>query len=121
MKLHKVITMVQFKHTYWIEAKELEHAFDEVVMRDALTTDDERYFEESAQEYLGEVIIDGETLPPEAFDKWLAAERQKKESWVSHWMGTKLIHTIDYSDDVEDSPVMSSMANSLMAGTPRVE
>lgn len=121
MKLHKVITMVQFKHTYWIEAKELEHAYDEVVMRDAYTTDDERFFEESSQEYLGEVIIDGETLPQEAFDKWLAVERQKKESWVSHWLGNKLIHTIDYGDEVEDSSVMSSIASSLLAGTPRVE
>ena len=123
MKLHKVTTLVQFKHTYWIEAEELEHAFDEIVMRDAYSCDDSRYFDESSQEFIGETIIDGETLKYKHFANWLEREKNKKENWVSHWLGDKLIHKVNYDipEAPTPSPAFAAMTASLIGGRPDVE
>lgn len=128
MALHKVTTLVQFKHTYWIEADKLEDAQLEVGLRDV---NDENFFEEASQEYIGETIIDSETLKYKHFTKWLEREKGRKEPWVAHWLGDKLIHTVDYSpiniefvesdEDHTSRQVFKSMGSILIMGRPDVE
>jgi len=91
-KLFIVETISTFKHTYVIEAEELEHAFDEVTMIDSSNEDD--YFESAEQKHLGETIIGGRKISKKGFKK-LLAQIEKDESG-SHWMGEKLIRTIKY-------------------------
>jgi hypothetical protein len=80
---------------YVIEAKELEHAYDEVVMNESTGE-----FSEFSQLYLGEQIIDGEEIKPLDFKRMVKdLENQKvpRESG-SPWMGTKMIHKINYEE-----------------------
>jgi hypothetical protein len=100
MGLYKVTTLVQFKHVYFVEGKCLEHALDEVSMRESGNDDD--YFEESGQQYLGEVIVDGEEVTMRDFEKFLT-KAENGEVSSSHWMGDKLIHKMRYEED-EQTP-----------------
>ena len=111
MNLYKVETLVQFKHTYFIRAKELSHAFDEVVMEDA--------GDAAAQSYLGETILSGREVTKEEFDKFLVDTKETKES--SWWMGDDLIHELDYGDTIQFSnsnisPAIDSMVNDITRG-----
>jgi hypothetical protein len=92
-KLFIVETITTFKHTYVIEAEELEHAFDEVTMIDS--GNDADYFESVEQESLGETIIGGRKISMKKFYKLLGEVERKGTG--SHWMGEKLIRKIDYS------------------------
>lgn len=94
MGLYKVTTLLQFKHVYFIEGKELSHALDEVTMRES--GNDADYFEEAQQQYLGETIIDGEEVSHDDFHKFLDRAKEEKDLMVSHWLGDKLIHKIPY-------------------------
>lgn len=97
MGLYKVTTLLQFKHVYFIEGKELSHALDEVTMRES--GNDADFFEEAQQQYLGETIIDGEEVTRDDFRKFLDRAKEK-DLMVSHWLGEKLIHNIPYANDV---------------------
>jgi hypothetical protein len=117
MPLYKVETISQFRMVYFIEAKELEHAFDEVTMRDAYDTDDSRFFDESAQDHIGEVIVCGDEVTHDQFNAWL--DKNKKIS--SHWMRDRLIHKIDYADTDEEHisrNVFKNMGSSMIMGRP---
>ena len=70
-KLYLVDTIVTFRHKYVIEADELEHAYDEVTMRDSGADEDE--FCEVTQLYLGETITDGREISKKEFKKMLKA------------------------------------------------
>jgi hypothetical protein len=94
MPLYVIDTLVQFRHKYVIEAKELEHAFDEVVMRDSKA--DEDFFEEVTQRYLGETILDGREITMEDFKAMMIALQKDKEENSSYWMDEKLIRKINY-------------------------
>ena len=93
-KLYLVDTIVTFRHKYVIEADELEHAYDEVTMRDSGA--DEDSFEEVTQLYLGETITDGREISKKDFKKMLKALETDKREMSSYWMGDKLIRKIDY-------------------------
>ena len=93
-KLFIVDTISTFRHRYVIEAKELEHAYDEVTMIDS--GDDEDLFEAVSQRYLGEVIVDGREITEKDFDKMLKDLADDNNENCSHWMGDKLIRKIDY-------------------------
>lgn len=93
-KLYLVDTIVTFRHKYVIEADELEHAYDEVTMRDSGA--DEDSFEEVTQLYLGETITDGREISKKEFKKMLKALETDKREMSSYWMGDKLIRKIDY-------------------------
>lgn len=94
MPLFLVDTIVQFRHKYVIEADELSHAYDEVVMRDS--NSDQDFFEEVTQRYLGETILDGREITKEQFDQMLKDLASDKSECSSHWCGDKLIRKIDY-------------------------
>lgn len=91
-KLFIVDTIVTYRMRYVIEAESLEHAYDEVTMRDSGNQDD--YFEEFSQKCLGEQIIDGKKLPRRKFQRLVDDLAVTGEG--SHWMGEKLIRKINY-------------------------
>lgn len=94
-KLFLVDTIVTFRHKYVIEAESLEHAYDEVVMKDSGNPDDS--FTEVTQRFLGEVIADGREITKDDFDKMLVDLESDNNEVSSHWMGDELIRKIDYS------------------------
>ena len=93
-KLYIVDTIVTFRHKYVIEADALEHAYDEVTMRDSGAEEDN--FCEVTQRYLGEVITDGREIDKKEFKKLLKTLEKDKDEMASYWMGDKLIRKIDY-------------------------
>ena len=93
-KLFVVETITVFKHRYVIEADELEHAYDEVTMKDSGRDDD--FFEDVSQRYLGETITDGREISKKDFEKMLKGLATSKEETSSYWMGDKLIRKINY-------------------------
>lgn len=93
--LYIVDTVVTFRHRYVIEAKNLEHAYDEVTMKDSGNEKD--YFEEMTQKFIGETIIDGREITKKEFKLMLERLEHDKDEWCSYWMGDKLIRKIDYN------------------------
>ncbi len=96
-KLYVVDTIVTFRHRYVVEAKELEHAYDEVTMRDSRAPGDD--FDEMTQRCLGESIIDGREITKKEFKKMLETLKSSNDEICSYWMGDKLIRTIEYDTD----------------------
>lgn len=94
MPLFVIDTIVQFRHKYVIEAENVEHAYDEVTMRDSGC--DEDLFDEVTQRYLGETILDGRQITKDEFDQMLVDLSKDKDEMSSHWCGDKLIRKIDY-------------------------
>jgi hypothetical protein len=94
-KLFVVDTLVTFRHRYVIEAESLEHAYDEVTMKDSGAEADE--FEEVSQRYLDEVIIDGRKIGRKKFQKMIEKLSQDEKELCSAWMGEELIRKIDYN------------------------
>lgn len=88
-KLFVVDTISTFRQRYVIEAESLEHAYDEVTMRDSGSEDDD--FEEFSQKWLGETIIDGREIKMKHFNKMLEEDKE-----CCGWMGEKLIRKINY-------------------------
>lgn len=93
-KLFIVDTISTFRHRYVIEAKSLEHAYDEVTMKDSGNMND--YFEEVTQKHLGESIVDGREISETDFKNMLKELELNKEENSSYWMGDKLIRRINY-------------------------
>jgi hypothetical protein len=93
-KLFIVDTLLQFRVRYVIEAESLEHAYDEVTMRDSGNPDD--LFEEFSQRHLGEVIIDGREIKRKHLDIMTAAFEADEDELCSTWMGDALIRKVDY-------------------------
>jgi hypothetical protein len=76
---------------YAIEADDLSHAMDELVM-----TEHSREFEEVTQRWLGEQIMDAEEVSQERLTELVQQWSQDKNEMCSHWMGDKLIHKVNY-------------------------
>ena len=93
-KLYLVDTIVTFRHRYVVEAKELEHAYDEVTMRDSGASND--HFEEVTQRCLSEQIIGGQKISKKEFKKLLKNLESDDKELSSYWMGDQLIRKIDY-------------------------
>ena len=118
-KLYRIDALSQFRMTYFIEAKSLEHALDEFVCKDSGS--DKDFFYEVDQEHLGETIFLAEESDYYQFNKFLA-EKRPGCSW---WMGDKLIRKVDYGDDepTEDEvgkEVFKAIGTSLITGRPHV-
>ena len=94
MKLYVIDTLVNFRHKYVIKAKSLEHAYDEITMRESGSLEDD--FSEVAQRYLGETILDGREIIKEDFDNMIENYSTDKQENSSYWMGDKLIREIKY-------------------------
>lgn len=94
MPLYVVDTLVQFRHKYVIEADNVQHAYDEVTMRESGSTED--YFDEVTQRYLGETVLDGHEITYEQFQKMMFDLKNDKDESSSYWMGNKLIRKTSY-------------------------
>ena len=92
MPLYIVDTIVTYRMKYAVEAKELEHAYDEITMNDGS-------FDEVTQRFLGEQITDGREITMEELEKMMTAFSNDRGETCSYWMGEKLIHKIDYKED----------------------
>jgi hypothetical protein len=89
MPLFEVSTVSLFRHKYVIEAKNLEHAYDTVLIDhpEALT-----------QKFLDENIIDGRKIGRKEFEK-LCDESMNDNSELSNaHLGTKIIHKVNYNE-----------------------
>jgi hypothetical protein len=102
-KLFVVEAISMFRHTYVIEAKSLEHAYDEVTMRDSGSELDD--FEEVSQRFLGETISNGRQIKRKEFNELLETFKNDKDESTSWWMGERLIRKIDYKHDREGNTV----------------
>ncbi len=94
-QFYLVDTIVTFRHKYVVEAKSIEHAYDEVTMKDSGNPDDR--FDEITQRFLGETISDGREITKNEFDKLLQCLSNDKDEMSSHWLGDNLIRKIDYN------------------------
>lgn len=96
MPLFVVETIVNFRHRYVVECRELEHAFDTVACQEA---------EEFSQMCLGEQIISGREITLSEF--YLMNKALEKHGDGTHyqpevgspWMGEKLIFKVNYESD----------------------
>ena len=89
MPLFEVSTVSLFRHKYVIEAKNLEHAYDTVLV------DNPEYV---TQKYLDENIIDGRQIGKFEFEE-LCSDSMKDSSELSNGhMGTKIIHRVNYDE-----------------------
>lgn len=97
-KLYIVDTICTFRHRYVVEAKSLEHAYDEVTMKESGAEED--YFSEFSQKYLGETIIDGRQIDQKEFDNMISYfhNNNTPEEMSSYWLGDGLIRKIDYKE-----------------------
>jgi len=92
MPLFVVDTISTTRHRYVVEAKNLEHAYDEVTMRDSGYPEDG--FEEFSQKFIGETIVDGRKIKMKHFNKML-----KEDEDCNHWLGDSLIRKIKYQEE----------------------
>ena len=89
MPLFEVSTISVFRHKYVIEAKNLEHAYDTVLIDNP---------ESLTQKYLDENIIDGRKINRKEFER-ICEESMKDGSELSNaHLGTKIIHKVDYNE-----------------------
>jgi hypothetical protein len=89
MPLFEISTVSLFRHKYVIEAKNLEHAYDTVLIDnpEALT-----------QKFLDENIIDGRKIGRKEFEK-LCDESMNDSSELSNaHLGTRIIHKVNYNE-----------------------
>ena len=89
MPLFEVNTISLFRHKYIIEAKNLDHAYDTVLIDNP---------ESLTQKYLDENIIDGRKINRKEFER-ICEESMKDSSELSNaYLGTKIIHKVDYNE-----------------------
>jgi hypothetical protein len=89
MPLFEVSTVSLFRHKYVIEAENLEHAYDTVLIH---------HPEYLTQKYLDENIIDGRKIDRKEFER-ICNESMKDDSELSNGhLGTRIIHKVDYNE-----------------------
>jgi hypothetical protein len=89
MPLFEVNTISLFRHKYIIEAKNLEHAYDTVLIDNP---------ESLTQKYLDETITDGRKIGRKEFER-LCDESMKDSRELSNaHLGTRIIHKVDYNE-----------------------
>jgi hypothetical protein len=95
MPIFIVDTISSFRMRYAVEAKTLEHAMDEVVMRES-----DSEFAELTQKYIGYHIVDGRELTNQQLNDMVDELSTDKTEMCSHWMGADyLINKVEYNED----------------------
>ena len=97
MPLYVIDTISTFRLKYVIEADSIEHAYDEVVMRDSGS--DKDFLEELTQRHIAENIIDGREISREDFEALVNTLKADRNESCCHWLGEDLIRKIDYKRD----------------------
>lgn len=81
---------------YVVEAKELEHAYDEVTMKES--GKDEDFFDELSQRWHGETIVDGREVTRVEFESLVENMKNDKNEMCNHWMVEESIRKVKYED-----------------------
>ena len=89
MPLFEINTVSLFRNKYVIEAKNLDHAYDAILIDqpEALT-----------QKYLDETITDGRKIGRKEFERLCQASIDDSAEWGNTHLGTKIIHKVDYNE-----------------------
>lgn len=98
-KLYMVETVSIFRHRYVVEAREAEHAADEVVMGLGQNSSD---FSEFSQKHVDELITSTREISVDEYLKVFDEDNDYLSKW-SIPQKMQYIHNIDYKDDEEDS------------------
>ncbi len=94
MPLYLVDTIVSYRIKYLIEAKEKEHALDEIVWSEGLLN-------ELTQRCLGEQTIDSREVTIEQAKHLLEELKNDSSELSSYWMGDKLINKVKYDENTD--------------------
>lgn len=97
MPIFIVDTVSSFRIRYAVEARTLEHAMDEVVMREGDTE-----FSELTQKHIGYHIVDGRELTSVDFNRMIEELSADRDEMCSHWMGDQLINKVIYEDPISE-------------------
>jgi hypothetical protein len=89
MSLFEVNTISLFRHKYIIEAKNLDHAYDTVLIDNP---------ESLTQKYLDENIIDGRKIGRKEFEELCSNSMRDSAELSNGHMGTKIIHRVNYNE-----------------------
>lgn len=89
MPLFEVNTVSLFRHKYIIEAKNLDHAYDTVLVDNP---------ESLTQKYLDETITDGRKIDRKEFEKLCNDSVNDSSELSNAYLGTRIIHKVDYND-----------------------
>ena len=89
MPLFEVNTISLFRHKYIIEAKNLEHAYDTVLIDNP---------ESLTQKYLDENIIDGRKINRKEFERLCEESMKDTREFSNAHLGTRIIHKVDYNE-----------------------
>jgi hypothetical protein len=89
MPLFEVSTVSLFRHKYVIEAKNLEHAYDTVLID---------HPESLTQKYLDENIIDGRKIDRKEFERICSESMIDSTELSNAHLGTKIIHKVNYNE-----------------------
>ena len=89
MPLFEVSTISVFRHKYVIEAKNLEHAYDTVLIDNP---------ESLTQKYLDENIIDGRKINRKEFERLCEESMKDTREFSNAHLGTRIIHKVDYDE-----------------------
>jgi hypothetical protein len=89
MPLFEVSTVSLFRHKYVIDAKNLEHAYDTVLVDNP---------ESLTQKYLDETIIDGRKIGRKEFEKLCDESMNDSKELSNAHLGTKIIHKVNYDE-----------------------
>jgi len=93
MAIIEVSPIVSFRHVYYIDGESIEHAKDEVTMRDSGRDSDA--FDETTQSFLGEVISDAREVTIEEAESRFANFEADKDELCSYSLN---VRKIDYSE-----------------------
>ena len=90
-KLYLVETVSIFRHRYVVEAKEAEHANDEVVCNNG-------NLEEFSQKHIDENIISTREITPDEYIKIFDVDNDYLKDWTDV-QKMQFINVIDYKDE----------------------
>lgn len=92
MPLYLVETVSIFRHRYVVEAKEEEHATDEVVYN---LSDSE--FKEFSQHHVDECITSVREIKDEEFESLFDKDNDYLKDWDPHLKRQKFINVVEYT------------------------
>jgi hypothetical protein len=96
-KIYIIDTVSSFRMRYVVEAESLEHAYDEVTMKDSGAEEDA--FNELSQRHLGEQIIDGRTISLKDLKRLISEmEKDSKELCIASTNLDYYIRKIKYDN-----------------------
>lgn len=93
-KLFLVETVSMFKHQYVVEAKDEEHALDEVTY---YVTGGSNHLEEFSQKHLDEIIVSSRKINMKKYHKLFDKENGYLASWTDE-QKISFINKIDYDE-----------------------